>query len=95
MLTFNGPQAVAVNDHMIAETYTQMPDEIASYSMGMSQGEWAQAKPKTAAFTARFFAKVIPEKFHWLEETTSLPAAVNRSDVEVEEIGRASCRERV
>lgn len=86
VLTFNGPQAVAVNDHMIAETYTQMPDEIASYSMGMSQGEWAQAKPKTAAFTARFFAKVIPEKFHWLEETTSLPAAVNRSDVEVEDI---------
>ena len=86
VLTFNGPQAVAVNDHMIAETYTQMPDEIVSYSMGMSQGEWAQAKPKAAAFTARFFAKVILEKFHWLEETTSLPAAVNRSDVEVEDI---------
>ena len=86
VLTFNGPQAVAVNDHMIAETYTQMPDEIASYSMGMSQGEWAQAKPKAAAFTARFFAEVIPEKFHWLEETTSLPAAANRSDVEVEDI---------
>lgn len=86
VLTFNGPQAVAANDHMIAETYTQMPDEIVSYSMGMSQGEWAQAKPKAAAFTARFFAKVIPEKFHWLEETTSLPAAVNRSDVEVEDI---------
>ena len=63
VLTFNGPQAVAVNDHMIAETYTQMPDEIASYSMGMSQGEWAEAKPKAAAFTARFFAKVNPEKF--------------------------------
>ncbi|CAJ1327723.1 unnamed protein product [Effrenium voratum] len=85
VLTFNGPQAVAVNDHMIAETYAQLPDKIASYSMGMSMGEWATAKPKVAANTGTFFTRVDPAKFTWLPEENAEPAAVNRSDVEVED----------
>lgn len=85
MLTFNGPQSVAVNDHMIAESYAQLPDKIAAYSMGMSMGEWATAKPKMSADTGTFFAKVDSAKFKWLPEENAEPAAVNRSDVEVED----------
>ncbi|CAK9036379.1 unnamed protein product [Durusdinium trenchii] len=85
VLTFNGPQSVAVNDHMIAESYAQLPDKIAAYSMGMSMGEWATAKPKMSADTGTFFAKVDSAKFKWLPEENAEPAAVNRSDVEVED----------
>ncbi|CAE7567269.1 mlkA [Symbiodinium natans] len=85
VLTFDGPQAVAVNDHMLAQSYSSLPSKIASFVQGMTEEEWATAKPKVDSVVPDFYVNVNPEEFKWLEEELALPAAVNGSDVEVKD----------